>query len=73
MPATVLAHRRPLLAYDRAAIARRNAHAFAAGEQSRRRDTARLLRDIAAEIDAGEHGPLILAAAARLIALRGTK
>ena len=71
MTATLSHHIAPI--YDRDAIARRNQRAFKAGDQARRRETARLLRVIAAEIDEGKAPPLVLAGAARLLALRGVK
>lgn len=72
MPAPVyhLAARRPLLGFDREAIRQRTRHAYAAGDQARRHDTAAALEALAAELRAGHHGELVLARAAALIQLR---
>lgn len=61
---------RPVLGFDRDAIRRRNRHAFAAGDQCRRHDTAAALEALATELRTGRHGELVLAAAAALIQLR---
>jgi hypothetical protein len=67
----ITAPHRPDHGFDRDAIARRNAQAFDNGDRRRRHDTAHQLEQLAREIRKGEHGELVLAAAARLLGLRG--
>ena len=66
---THLSHHRPIQPWNRDAIARRNRHAFAAGDQCRRLDLATHLRAMADAVANGEANELVEQAATRAVGL----